>query len=54
MSLISRHDGYPLIDIEDAIEMLQDEISGATEDRGRDTRISEVIRLLEHLKAEAS
>lgn len=46
----SAHDGYPLIDIDDAITSLADLIDGGDENQGRDTRISEVIRLLKHLR----
>lgn len=51
LAMNSNHDGYPVCDIDDAIEVLEDEIGGGDEDRGRDTRISGVIRLLRHLKA---
>lgn len=47
----SKHDGSPVCDIDEAILMLEDMISGADEDRDRDSRISGVIRLLKHLKA---
>ncbi|MDQ3562713.1 MAG: hypothetical protein M3436_00760 [Pseudomonadota bacterium] len=50
----SRHDGYPVFEIEDAIEALEDTLSGADEDREHDSRISGVIRLLLHLKAEGA
>lgn len=39
-------------DIDDAIMILDDMISGAEKDRGRDARLSEVIRLLEQLKVQ--
>lgn len=48
----SKHDHYPVCDIDEAILILDDLISGADEDRARDSRISEVTRLLRHLKAE--
>ena len=48
----SLHDGYPLFfSIDTAIETLEDQLSGAEEDKGRDTRTTELIRLLEHLRA---
>lgn len=48
----SKYDGYPLsFNIYTAIEFLEDELSGAEEDRGHDTRTTELIRLLEHLAA---
>ena len=49
---ISLRDGRPLsYSIDDATYMLRNLISGAWEDAGRDSGISEVIRLLDHLKA---
>ena len=49
---ISANDGYPLFfNTGTAIEVLEDLLGGGEEDRGHDTRITEVIRLLEHLQA---
>ncbi|MGH2375690.1 MAG: hypothetical protein ACRDIC_19745 [bacterium] len=48
MSRYSAADGYPLIEIEVAISHVKDELSGATEDLSRDSRLSQVIRLLDH------
>lgn len=48
----SKHDDYPIIDIDEAILILDDLIGGGDEDRQRDSRISDVIRLLRHLKAQ--
>lgn len=42
-----------MMTVADAVVILRDEISGAEEDRARDTRLTEVIELLEHLETKA-
>lgn len=42
-----------MISVREAIDLLRDHISGADEDLIRDSRINDVIRLLEHLDTKA-